>query len=145
MSEIAEFLHAQYDRMEKRELGKFTVPYRPNLRCPACDHPVEETIYTSGEDHVRFEPCGHTMPNVEYVERFGKSDADPFVLADIASKRRILDEVVDEATSLDMSVDNDRRVGPRDEAAEPYIGEILLRLLAAPFSGEPGYKEGWSV
>jgi hypothetical protein len=66
-------------------------------------------------------------------------------LREVAAKRRILDEVVDEATSLDMSVDGDRRVGSRDMVAEPYIGHILVKLMALPYAGQPGYREEWAL
>jgi hypothetical protein len=65
------------------------------------------------------------------------------VLAEVDVKRRILDEVVDEATGLDMSVDGDRRVGSRDTATEPYLGTVLLRLLALPYADHPDYRDEW--
>jgi hypothetical protein len=65
------------------------------------------------------------------------------VLAEVDAKRRILDEVVDEATGLDMSVDGDRRVGSRDTTTEPYLGTVLLRLLALPYADHPDYREEW--
>lgn len=65
------------------------------------------------------------------------------LLAQVDATRRIITEVVDEATSLDMSVDLDRRVGSRDTAVEPYLGDVLLRLLALPYADRPGYREEW--
>lgn len=65
------------------------------------------------------------------------------VLAEVDAKRRILDEVVDEATGLDMQVDGEFRVGRRDEKAEPYLGDVLVRLLALPYADRPGYQERW--
>lgn len=53
-----------------------------------------------------------------------------------AADRRILDQIVDEANGLDMSVDLDRRVGSRDEAEEPYLGNVLVRLLAEGYGIE---------
>lgn len=146
MSEIADFIEAQYARIEKRERGRYTVSYPLKAPCPVCSGYLDG--FESGRvgaDEIRLEPCGHEIPNAQFLDLYGKSDPDPFVLADIESKRRILNEVVDEATSLDMSVDGDRRVGPRDTVTEPYLGDVLLRILAAPFSGEPGYKEDWAV
>lgn len=66
-------------------------------------------------------------------------------LADIWAKRRILDEVVDEANGLDMQVDGEFRVGRRDETAEPYLGDVLLQLLALPYADRPGYREEWRL
>jgi hypothetical protein len=67
------------------------------------------------------------------------------LLAEVAAKRRILDEIVDEVNGLDFSVDQDRRVGIRDEATEPYVGDQLVRLLAQPYAGRPGWREEWQV
>lgn len=64
------------------------------------------------------------------------------VLAEVEAKRRILD-LADDATSLDMSVDMDRRVGRRDETKEPYVGDEILRQLALPYDDRPGYREEW--
>jgi hypothetical protein len=65
------------------------------------------------------------------------------MLAEIQAKRRMLDDVVPDATGLDMSVDGEFRVGSRDEKAEPYLGDILTRLLALPYAEQPGYREEW--
>lgn len=65
------------------------------------------------------------------------------VLADIASKRRILAEIVDEANGLDDSLDLDRRVGERDLSTEPYLGDLLAKILAEAFASRDGYKETW--
>lgn len=65
------------------------------------------------------------------------------VLAEVEAKRRVLDEIADEATGLDMSVDNDRRVGSRDMEAEPHLGDQLVRLLAQPYAGRSGWREAW--
>lgn len=68
---------------------------------------------------------------------------DPaFVLADITAKRAII-ELAQEATEIDRSLDLDRRVGWRDESAEPCIGDLILRQLALPFADRPGYDEAW--
>lgn len=140
MTDIAEFLNAQYDRIEAAAQAAANGPWR-----------VGDVVEELGSADVygldgrvtsaREEPCC----SVEDAEHMAINDP-AYVLADIASKRRILDEVVDEATCLDMQVDGERRVGPRDTVTEPYLGDVLLRLLAAPFSGEPGYDaERWVV
>lgn len=64
-------------------------------------------------------------------------------LAEVDAKRRILDDVVDEASGLDAQVDGEFRVGRRDTKAEPYLGDVLVRLLAAPYADRPGYREEW--
>jgi hypothetical protein len=66
------------------------------------------------------------------------------VLAECAAKRAIIEQA-DEATGLDMSVDNDRLVGIRDMAKEPYCGDLILRSLAAVYSDHPDYDPAWAL
>lgn len=67
------------------------------------------------------------------------------LLADVAAKRQII-ELAEEASSLDMSVDLERRVGPsRDEVTDPYVGALILRQLAAPYVGHPDYSAEWAL
>jgi hypothetical protein len=66
------------------------------------------------------------------------------VLAECAAKRAIIEEA-EEATGLDMSVDNDRRVGRRDEATEPYCGDVILSALAAVYRDHPDYRQEWAA
>lgn len=66
------------------------------------------------------------------------------VLAEVEAKRRVLD-LADDATGLDMSVDMDRRVGVRDTAVEPYLGDQIALVLAQPYAGRDGWREEWAV
>jgi hypothetical protein len=66
------------------------------------------------------------------------------VLAECEAKRRIV-EAADEATGLDMTVDSERLVGPRDLVADPYLGDVMLRLLAMPYADHPDYAEEWRL
>ena len=66
------------------------------------------------------------------------------LLAECEAKRAII-KLADEATGLDMTVDNDRRVGIRDEAVEPYCGDSILRTLAAVYRDHPDYKPEWKL
>jgi len=66
------------------------------------------------------------------------------VLAQCKAHRAIV-ELADDATGLDMSVDNDRLVGRRDEVQEPYLGDIILRALAAIWSDHKDWREDWSA
>lgn len=80
------------------------------------------------------------IPNAEHIARH-----DPArVLREVAAKRAII-EAADEATSNDMSVDSDRRVGSRNMAEEPYVGDLILRALAGVYSDHPDYRTGWAV
>lgn len=64
------------------------------------------------------------------------------VLAECEAKRRIV-ESADEATGLDMQVDSEFRVGPRDKSTEPYLGDTILRALALPYAAHPEYRPEW--
>lgn len=67
----------------------------------------------------------------------------PRVLAECAAKRAIIAQA-DEATGLDMSVDNERLVGRRDMAEEPYCGDVILSALAAVYKDHPDYRQEWA-
>lgn len=86
-----------------------------------------------------------------FMHGFETNDEEPWghftderrLRADLEAKRRILDEIVDEANSLDHSVDQDRRVGIRDDTVEPYLGDLLLKVLASAYRHRSGYQEAW--
>ncbi|MFD5089349.1 DUF6221 family protein [Amycolatopsis thailandensis] len=64
------------------------------------------------------------------------------VLADVAAKRRILDEVVPKINAMDDKIEDewgDGGEGPHDEAW------LLARLLALPYADRPGYCEAWHL
>ncbi|NHP18122.1 hypothetical protein G8767_31810 [Rhodococcus sp. IC4_135] len=63
---------------------------------------------------------------------------------EVAAKRAII-EAADEATSCDMSVDSDRRVGSRNMVEEPSVGDLILRALASVYSDHPDYRTEWAV
>ena len=92
----------------------------------------------SALDYIASVSC-HGVESEAEAEYFRFVDRAP---SDIAAKRRILDEVVDEANSLDSLVDGE--FGPRD-AGTPHLGDVLLRLLALPYADRPGYREEWRV
>jgi hypothetical protein len=64
------------------------------------------------------------------------------VLAECEAKRRIV-ESADEATGLDLQVDSEFRVGRRDTAKEPYLGDVILRALASVYANHPDFREEW--
>lgn len=66
------------------------------------------------------------------------------ILREVAAKRAII-EAADEATGYDMSVDLDRRVGSRNMVDEPYVGDVILRALAAVHSDHPDYRTEWAL
>jgi hypothetical protein len=131
---LIEFLRARLDEDAEVARGASPGPWSPDA-----EH--YEVVAVDGETVAD----GFALSNrqlratVDHIARH-----DPVrVLAEVDAKRRILDEVVDEATGLDMSVDGDRRVGPRDTTTEPYLGTVLLRLLALPYAEHPDYREEW--
>lgn len=64
------------------------------------------------------------------------------VLAECEAKRRIVG-AAEEATSLDMTVDHDCRIGARDEKEEPFVGDVILLALASVYADHPNYDEAW--
>lgn len=113
----------------------------------ACEPGVD---FHAGEDPSRpgtFDVEAYESGSLGNFVQVGQVDA-PFVahiarhdpasvLRMVTAHRKILDEVVDEASGLDISVDIDRRVGPRDTTTEPYLGDVLVRILAEAYGIEP--------
>lgn len=66
------------------------------------------------------------------------------VLRECAAKRALIDHASD-ATGLDMSVDMDRAVGRRDQDVDPYLGDAMLRTIAAVYSDHPDYQQEWAA
>ena len=62
------------------------------------------------------------------------------VLAECKAKREIV-ELAEEATGLDMTVDQDRLCGARDW---PYVGDLILAHLAAVYASHPDYDPAWA-
>lgn len=90
----------------------------------------------SGHDAAR--DVAEMSDAAEHIARW-----DPArVLAECEAKRRII-ELADEATGLDMQVDSEFRVAIRDETAQPYVGDSILRALALPYAVHPDYREEW--
>lgn len=82
-----------------------------------------------------------TPPHGEIIEHVALHDPGR-VLREVNAKRAIL-ELADEASGLDQSVDLDRRVGPRDCKEEPFIGDLIVKQLAAAYSDHESYREEW--
>jgi hypothetical protein len=84
------------------------------------------------------------MADVEFFNGGWTDEHANKILAECAAKRAVIEQA-DEATGLDMSVDNDRLVGTRDMAKEPYCGDLILRSLAAVYSDHPDYQPEWAL
>lgn len=63
------------------------------------------------------------------------------VMWEIASKRRILAEVVPEIDGMEARIDGEWGVGASDPAERESV--TLLRLLALSYSDHPGYRDEW--
>jgi hypothetical protein len=44
---------------------------------------------------------------------------------------------------LDLQVDGEFGVGPRDEKTDPYTADTLVKLMALPYADRPGYRTEW--
>jgi Family of unknown function (DUF6221) len=63
-------------------------------------------------------------------------------LREAGAMRRIL-ELARHATDLDKAVEKEYATAPRDLAADPWHGDLIVRALAAIWSDHPGYRPEW--
>ncbi len=78
------------------------------------------------------------MPTHAQAEHIARHDPAR-VLRDVASKRRILTEVVAQIDGMDQQIISEW--GSSQD--EPDESHLLLKLLAAPYDSHPGYDEAW--
>lgn len=64
-----------------------------------------------------------------------------FGLADLATKRRVLDEVVPEMNDMTSQIHGEFGTGPLNSGDYESLG--LLRLLALPYADHPQYRDEW--
>jgi hypothetical protein len=84
------------------------------------------TIYDEG---------GHGEKEAAHIVRW-----DPArVLAEVEAKRRILDEFKPRVDQMDATIEGEWGMGnyPSGES------DLLVKLLALPYTGHPGYREEW--
>lgn len=137
MTDIAEFLNAQYDRIEAaaKLMAKYYAP-----PWEVYDRGWMARVYGAKEpfwEVTRLEQWAGMEQDTPDLGSIIKHVAlhDPvYVLADIASKRRI---VAEHAAGNDPCDAHDANL--------ETIPCDTLRLLAAPFSNEPGYKQEWKL
>lgn len=65
------------------------------------------------------------------------------VLAEVEAKRRILDEALPLVTQVADALDDVADSQFSAPAREPYVPELLLKTLAQPYAGWPGWREEW--
>jgi hypothetical protein len=164
VSEIADFLNAQYDRREKA--AKLMAKYYPPP-WEVFDRGWMARVYGEAPfwEVIRLEQgawMDDDTPGLdEIIEHVALHDPD-WVLADIEAKRQIIREVmswrhdvVEGDCWFTCGAATEERDGgeccddnQRDECTcgLDERREKILRLSAAPFSGEPGYDaERWAV
>jgi hypothetical protein len=66
------------------------------------------------------------------------------VLREVAAKRRIVGELANEVNTIDADRDGWTGVHDRDLAADPLLGEVMLRTVAAIYSDHPDYRQEWA-
>lgn len=67
---------------------------------------------------------------------------DPAAVLRMVAGLRAVVALADEATGLDMTVEGDRGVGPRDTDTDPWLGDQILAAIAALFPAPPGLLGG---
>lgn len=105
-----------------------------------------QTWYLSGNETVYSDPHGvalvtgvHGYLGEELGDHIVRHDPAR-VLADVDAKRRIIEEVHRDMRDLEDVYAH--------ASAPPYApdhdnSDLLLRLLALPYAGRPGYREEW--
>lgn len=144
MTELADWLRQQLDEDERvaREASAGPWRYDPTKhhREPGTVR-FSEGVFTgpAGQDATCVATTGETddpqsMADAEHIARW-----DPArVLAEIEAKRRILDDrdeaVAHAARDFDMVLEGN---------ADALNG--VVRLLAQPYAGQPGWREDWAA
>jgi hypothetical protein len=139
VTDLVRWLGAQLDADERRERGKYVIRGSTVITCPECPN-ISYTV-TEHSREVRFNPCRHTMDGDEFVKTFGTPNPDEFVLADIAAKRQIL--LVHAPKPWPPRLGKGIDCTGCDEPVGRGSACRTVRLLAAPYAGRPGYKDGW--
>jgi hypothetical protein len=143
VSEIAEFILAQYARIEKA--AKLAAMAADPDGLPGDQWTYDGTVAQITDERGHIVLAGEGYGGTWLDHACGEHIAlhDPaYVLADIESKRRIMTEIVEQIDGMDAQLECEFGTGSSDRADE---SEKLLHLLAAPFSGEPGYDERWTI
>jgi hypothetical protein len=140
VSDLAEWLLACIAEDEERERSKWRKPRLDGRDCPCCGRTITGTIWNGSHERTwwTLEPCMHELSD-EDVERIAPpvSAADPFVLADLAAKRRIV-ELHNGAHECPDAGDN---CGWIDGDLRPYCD--TLRLFGHALRHREGYDERW--
>lgn len=101
------------------------------------DHSMDECVVT-GIGITIYDEGGHTAEQARHIAR-----NDPSRILATCKAHRAIVELAAEATGLDLQVEGEFGVGRRDPVDDPYLGDQMLKALAAIYAGEPGFREEW--
>ncbi|MFE6971318.1 DUF6221 family protein [Isoptericola sp. NPDC057653] len=85
--------------------------------------------------------CGAEAPDDAEAAHIVRHAPDR-VLAEVEARRRII-QLAYEATGLDMDGDLDRALDARAKSGIVFVGERILRVLAAPYASHADYDKNW--
>jgi hypothetical protein len=132
VSELIEWLRAQIDEDER--VARATAEGGYDLRWQ-----VEGDRLTPLGIGVE-STCAPGYIEPTQAEHIARQDPDR-TLAEVAAKRAILDEVVPDMDGMDVQIHGEWGVGRMLDT--DYESWRLLRLMALPYAGQPGYREEW--
>lgn len=132
MSDAVAFVRARLDEREEAARAAGGQPWVWLERGPA----GELVAPTGGAMAVRIDAVTR-----EHRKHIALNDP-AYALADIAAKRRIVDEIVDQIKGMEERIDEEWCAG---DPVNYDTSTGLLRLLAAPFAGHPDYDPAWAV
>ena len=127
---LVEFLRARLDEREQQARAaqeRHPAPWRMR------DHHSDYWMVLDCNGHVVVYDEG--TPS-EAAAEFIATNEPAYVLADVASKRALIEEI----EGLETQIDNEWGSGQGF-----HDGETALRFLAAPFAGHPDFHPSWAV
>jgi Family of unknown function (DUF6221) len=142
VSDLVEFLRARLDEGEKKARGSIRLRRIFGERCPRCGLVIRGYGKGPGAEGYAMEihhedraasDCGLTADEWITFASAGLTDRAQFDLADIDTKRQIIDL---------HSGDNDELCQSGNYVYEPCP---TLRLLALPYADHPDYRDEWKL
>lgn len=145
MSEMVEFLRARFDEDEQTARAAVSSHEREPRLVP-CVAGAEWSHRYDSDDYGGTEVAdgaGHVIVAMSHEsgasQRIHIARHDPArVLAEVAAKRRMLDELYPEVKGADEAILGEWNSSP-DNA------ETLLEMLALPYASHPDYRQEWAV
>jgi hypothetical protein len=136
MEDLVQFLRARLDGEAQAEHRSYRTTWEYADPCISCGRPTTGLTEFSDGPIAEFQPCGHAIWDPAEMAQYRESAPDARVLAEIDSKRRIVDLMAGmlAAAEGDSEVDH---YGGLDAA------EGTLELLALPYADHPDYRDEW--